>query len=78
MKNLTPADIVIEAFGGVSATARKIGRSRGAVCKWTLPLSRQGTGGRIPSKARAKILEIIKKEKLEITSFELDHGRVNG
>lgn len=76
MKKLTPAQIVIDAFGGVSATARKLGRTRSSVGKWTLPINRSGTGGRIPSKARAQILELIRKENLEITSHELDYGRV--
>lgn len=77
-QTLTPAQLVIQTFGGVRATARRLGKTPGAVCKWALPIEKQGTGGRIPSNARAKILEIVKKEKIQLSSHELDYGRVIG
>lgn len=77
-QTLTPAELVIQTFGGVRATARRLGKTPGAVCKWALPIEKHGTGGRIPSTARSKILEIVKKEKLALSSHELDYGRIVG
>lgn len=63
---MKPAQFIIEYFGGVRATARKIGRSFQAVSQWTKPRP-SGTDGAIPRKAMEIILELAKKEKLGIT-----------
>jgi len=63
---MKPAEFIIEYFGGVRATGRKIGRSFQAVSKWTKPRP-SGTDGAIPRKAMERILEIAKKEKLALT-----------
>ena len=53
----TPAETVIEICGGAKAVAEicKVDISR--VHRWTYPAERGGTGGLIPSKHQARLLE---------------------
>lgn len=79
---MTPADKVIAAFSqlgspkgrhdvGISITARLVGRSVASVCRWRTPLDKGGTGGRVPPKVHAKILEIARQKGLNITANDL-------
>lgn len=71
---LTPAEYVIQQFGGVGKTARAIGRSVSSVSKWQIPKERRGTGGHIPAGVRHTILAQAKERNLKITSTHLDFG----
>lgn len=73
--HLTPAEVVIRAFGGVNKTARAIGRNGGAVCRWRKPKEERGTNGRIPSEAQGLILQAARRLKIKITAEDLIHGR---
>lgn len=69
---LTPADKVIAAFGGVRETARIVGRSPSSVARWRLPKERSGTtGGRIPGNLQQKILDYAKEHGIKITAGDL-------
>lgn len=72
MPKLSPAAYVIKTIGGVRKTARSIGRTNGAISKWTSP---KGTGGRIPTGAQAAILRYAKKKGLDIKPADLVIGR---
>jgi hypothetical protein len=72
---ISPAEIVISAFGGVRATARAIGRSPGAVCKWKHRRENKGCDGFIPSAAQREILRVASKKKINITLDDLAFGR---
>lgn len=55
--NMEPAASVISKAGGLSAIAKACERSEKTVRKWLLPIEKRGTGGLIPSKCQAPILE---------------------
>jgi len=74
--HLSPAECVVELFGGVRATARAIGRNPGAVSRWNKPKSKRGTGGMVPSAAQRIILKIAKKKRLKITLEHLNYGKI--
>lgn len=75
MKFLTPAEYVIQTFGGVRATARAIGRDKSSVSVWRRAKTRKGTGGLIPHKAQPLILQAAKERGLDITPTDLIVGR---
>lgn len=68
---LSPAQHVINAIGGVRATARVIGRSSSTVSRWRKPRSEGGTGGRVPSSAQGKLLEYAQAHGLALTAEQL-------
>ncbi len=72
---MSPAEVVIAAFGGVRATARALGRSPSAVSKWAKPKRERGTGGQIPTAAREIIIALAQKNGMNITDADLIHGR---
>jgi len=71
MKLLTPARFVIDTFGGVSATARLVGRDASTVSRW------QSKDGIIPSNMHRKILHVAKKKNFDITANDLIFGRAS-
>jgi hypothetical protein len=71
---LTPAEYVIYAFGGVRATARAIGRAPASVCKWQKD-RHNGLRGIIPHDIHRKILEVAKQKNKDITPNDLIYGR---
>ncbi len=70
---MTPADKVIEAFGGVRATARALGINSSSVSRWRMPADRRGLDGRVPSIHQAKILRLARAAGLNITPADLIH-----
>lgn len=68
-KHMTPAEIVIETFGGVRATARALGKSPSSVSRW------QADRGLIPSSAQQQIMQLARDRGLDLTSDELIDGR---
>jgi len=75
--SLSPAEYVIQVFGGVRATARAIGRSPSSISKWQKPRSQGGSDGCVPNAAQRIILEQAKKQGLDITPGDLIYGRNN-
>jgi hypothetical protein len=47
---MTPAEIVIERFGGIRPAAKALGISPTTVLRWSQPREKGGTGGNIPPK----------------------------
>jgi hypothetical protein len=73
----TPAQAVMDIFDGASNLARLLKCDPSRVYRWNMPISRKGTGGRIPSKAMRQITELAKQHnKTEITAEVLVNGRV--
>lgn len=68
---ITPADRVIEAFRGVRATARALGRNPSSISRWRKPREEGGTGGRVPSALQAQILTAAKSAGLTLTAEDL-------
>ena len=69
MPKLTPAEYVIEVFGGVRATARAIGYDPSSVSRWKRT-------GKIPSASQPRLLDAAKKSGLKLSPHALILGHV--
>jgi hypothetical protein len=67
---MTPAAYVISVFGGVRATGRAIGRTPECVSRWIHKMD-----GRVPGPSQRLVLEVARKQKLDITPNDLIYGR---
>lgn len=67
----TPAARVIKAFGGVRETARVLDISSSTVSRWQKPREEGGTGGRVPTKHQAKVLEHSAAKGFGLTADQL-------
>ena len=67
-ENKTPAEFVIEAFGGVRALARALGKSPSTVSRW------RSTKGLIPSSVQAEIIRLAREKGLAVTHQNLIEG----
>ena len=65
--NVSPASRIIDKFGGIDAVASAIGRHRSVVNRWLLPKDRGGTGGIVPGKHQATLLENAQKAGIELS-----------
>lgn len=63
---MTPAGKIIKKCGGAAATALLVGRTESAVHRWTYPKDRGGTGGTVPGRAQAKLLEAAARGEVDI------------
>lgn len=72
---LSPAQYVIELFGGIRATSRAVGASPETVRKWREPKERRGCGGLIPSGWQVHILAYAGLHGLDITPADMIYGR---
>lgn len=72
---MTPAECVIDTFGGIRATARAADVQPSTVCRWLKPRSEGGTGGFVPP-AHADVL-LAKARELHklLTEEHLRIGR---
>ena len=68
---LSPAEYIVRAFGGVRATARALNKTPSAVSKW-----QNQYGGVIPSSNLQKILNKAEELSLDITPEDLILGRI--
>lgn len=68
---MNPAEYVIYKFGGVSKAAVALGMSRFAVHHW-----KTRSGGRIPSVRQSLILDVAKRDGIDIMSSDLVYGRM--
>lgn len=71
----TPADVVIEAFGGVHPTSRAIGVSASWVCRWRKAKDEYGTGGEVPGNHHKEVLAAAERLGVQITPYDLIYGR---
>ncbi len=71
----TPAELVINAFGGVSAAAIALDRNPGSVSRWQKKRKDGAPDGSIPVAMHKKILRVAKRRNLGITTTDLIYGR---
>ena len=71
---MSPAHIVISRFGGVRALARLLGKDPSTVHRWKMPPDKGGLGGRIPSTAQGRLLDLARERGVELTPAELISG----
>ena len=69
MKKITPAEIVIEMFGGIRPLAKQMNLAPSTVLRW---LQR---GGVIPLRHWPAIQELAKKKKMKLTLEDLAAGK---
>lgn len=67
----TPAERVIDAFRGVRATARALGRNPSSISRWRKPRDEGGTGGRVPSSLQAEVLQKAREAGIPLTAADL-------
>lgn len=65
---IRPADLAVQAFGGVRALARLIDRDPSAISRWKLD-------GRIPSNLQRQVLELAWERGIDLTAHDLIFGR---
>lgn len=70
---MTPAEKVIEALGGVRATARALSLNSSSVSRWRTPVDRRGLGGRVPSVHQSTILKLARERGLSLRAEDLIH-----
>ena len=70
-QQLSPAERVIQAFGGNTETAQALGCNRSTIFRWTQPEEKGGTGGRVPSTRQAKVLQLARERGLSLTAVDL-------
>lgn len=73
-KTTTPAQLVINRFGGVRALARKLEVYPSTVSRWAAEEGKKGTGGQIPGRYHVALLDMAKKENIYLTAEELIRG----
>jgi hypothetical protein len=72
MENATsPAQTVIDKFGGHEEVAKIVGRHPISVRRWTYDREKGGTGGLIPSELQSLLLEKARKRGLDLTADDL-------
>lgn len=71
----TPAEYVIMVFKGVRSLGRALKCNPSAISRWKRSREDGGCEGNIPSGAQRKILELARKNKLDITPNDLMFGR---
>lgn len=64
------AQQVIEKCGGVSKTAKIVGKSESWVSRWTYPKNRGGTNGRVPQGAQIKLLEAASRGEVDLEASD--------
>jgi hypothetical protein len=66
----SPAETIIEKFGGPAKVAVVLGLDVSRIYRWTYPEERGGTGGLIPQKHHLKLLEAARAEGIAITAID--------
>lgn len=75
-RHLSPAQYVIEAFGGAAPLARELGYPDGTrVWRWQQPKAEGGQDGQIPDLCHRRILDLARERGLDITPEDLIAGR---
>ncbi|MFN8820549.1 MAG: carph-isopro domain-containing protein [Betaproteobacteria bacterium] len=68
---MTPADKVIEVFGGIRAVAKLVGRNPSSIQRWKKPRSERGTGGAVPTACQGRLLAIARERGITLTADDL-------
>jgi len=71
----TPTEYVIIIFKGVRSLGRALKCNPSTISRWKRSREDGGCDGNIPSGAQRKILELARKNKLDITPNDLMLGR---
>lgn len=74
LPRLDPAHELIEALGGPTKVAREIGLTQPRVSFWSTPIENAGTGGRIPARHHAALIQLCKDKNVPYR-FD-DQGRL--
>jgi hypothetical protein len=72
---MSPAQCVIDTFGGVRAAARAADVNASTVCRWLQPRKRGGTGGLVPTVHHATLLEKARAMRRILTAEHLVRGK---
>ena len=73
-----PAKSIIEAFGGVDAVAKIVGRNRASVFRWTYPKDKGGTSGLIPTECQSVLYNHAVKHKMDLKAEDFMAGAKPG
>lgn len=73
--DMTPAELVIQKFGGVRSLARKLDIDHSSVARWPKPKAERGSNGLIPSQYHTRLLDMALHEGIELTAHDLIYGR---
>lgn len=68
---MEPAYSVIEKLGGKSTVAEQLGLSKAQMTRWCAPADAGGTGGVIPQKYWAQLMQMARLQRVRITLKEL-------
>lgn len=68
---MDPAYTVIEKLGGKSTVAEQLGLSKAQMTRWCAPADAGGTGGVIPQKYWAQLMQMARLQRVRITLKEL-------
>lgn len=63
---MTPADRIIDKFGGALALADLLGVNVTSIHRWTYPKSKKGTGGSIPTGRQKTLLELARAKGIKL------------
>lgn len=72
---MTPAEVVIDTFGGVRATARVANVNASTVCRWLQARQRGGTGGMVPAEYMQTLLAAADRMGKLLTAEHLVRGK---
>lgn len=73
---MSPAELVIELFGGVRPLARVLGKNPSSVSRWVKHSKRYKKFGAVPTSMQAELLDLAKKRGLMLTAEELMRGKM--
>jgi hypothetical protein len=71
MNTTTPAEKVIDLFGGVRPLARELGRNPSSIVRWRRSKECGGTGGAVPSALQGKVLALARARGLPLVADDL-------
>lgn len=72
---MTPAQVVVECFMGVRATARVLQVNASTVCRWLKPKHMGGTGGMVPAQYHQTLIVEAAKMRRLLTEQHLRIGK---
>lgn len=71
---MRPAAKWIKAAGGIAQLARHLGVDRSWVWRWTQPLAKRGTAGRIPASQHDRLLRLSRRQNWRLGKADLVGG----
>lgn len=67
----TPAQVLIERFGGVCELGRVLNIDKSTVSRWQVGAEKKGTSGRVPQKYWKVLIVEARKRKLKLSLKDL-------